>query len=350
MLDHYSQVSVVADLESDKINALPTSANAAQIARDVLNHYDEEVVGQRHFEVMSLLGVIQQQHTSFKTEFLRPNLAVDGSDPPGYSSDTDGALHSTATPAALQRYSAKLESYSQEEIIMCTFQDAEDFCVEDRFARDISFWLEDLGAPWLWIQGPSSTDFSTMACASILRAAQEAQVPALHYFCQQEVAQSATNITETELLLRLTYSIIYQIIKFCQFNPLSVISKLRGDFNRLDGTVTSVPESLKILRELLTARSTDFLIIIDGVNLIDNTSGGEIRNQAYELLEILRQCNKSSVNQLSRSKVLLGTPGQTPLLENLTEFNEQLDAMRSTKGALCLRTMLSVNDFRMDYI
>jgi hypothetical protein len=312
-----------------------------------LNLYDEEVVGQRHFEIMSLLGVIQQQNTSFKTEYLIPNLAVDGSDPPGYSSNNDEALHSTGKSAALQQYLAKLESYSQEEILVCTFQDAEDFCVEDRFARDIGFWLEDLGGPWLWIQGPSSTDFSTMVCASVLGAAHKAQVPTLHYFCQQEVTQSATNITETELLLRLTCSIIYQIIKLCQFNSSGVISKLRGDFNRLDGTVMSVPEALKILRELLTSRSTDFLIIIDGVNLIDNTSGGEIGNQAYELLEILRQCNKSSVNQLSRSKVLLGTPGQTPLLEVVTEFDEQLDAMRSTKGALCLRTLLSENDFRM---
>jgi hypothetical protein len=346
-LDYCSHLSVFADLESDKINTLPTSANAAQVTRDVLNLYDDEVVGQRHFEIMSLLGVIQQQNIRFKTEYLTPNLAVDGPDPPGYSSDNDEALHSTRTSAALQQFLTKLESYSQEEILVRAFQDAEEFCVEDRFARDISFWLQDLGGPWLWIQGPSSTDFSTMVCASILGAAYEAQVPTLHYFCQQEVTQSATNITETELLLRLTYSIIYQIIKFHQFNSSGFINKLRGDFNRLDGTVSSVTESLKILRDLLSARSTDFLIIIDGVNLIDNSSGGEIGNQAYELLEILRQCNKSSVNQLSRSKVLLGTPGQTPLLEIVTEVNEQLDAMRSTNGALCLRTMLSVDDFRM---
>jgi hypothetical protein len=198
----------------------------------------------------------------------------------------------------------------------------------------------------LWIQGPLSTEFSTLVCASILGAAHEAKVATLGYFCQQEVAQSATDMTEMELLLRLAYSVTYQLVKFSLADSSNTIKEIPGDFDRLDGTIGSLREAFIILRELLVTRSMDFLIVIDGVHLLDTLSGKEIGHQAYELLDILRQCNnKSSVNRLSSTKVLLGTRGQTPLLENLTVFNEQLDAMRSTKGALCLRTMLSAGDF-----
>ena len=336
-------ISVSLTSKSEKINTLPTSTNTAQIVQDALNLCDKDVLSQRHAEVMSLLKVIQQQQTTFGTVYSTIHPATEDPNLPGYSAD--GVSNSSAASADLQIYVSKLKDYTQEEILESILQEAEDFCVEDKFARDIRQWFDDAGSQWLWIQGPLSTEFSTLVCASILGAAHEAKVATLEYFCQQEAARSATDMTEMELLLRLTYSVIYQLVQFSLADSSNTVKEIPVGFDRLDGTIGSLQEAFIILRELLITRSMDFLIVIDGVHLLDTLSGKEIGHQAYELLDILRQCNKSSVNHLSSTKVLLGTPGQTPLLENLTVFNEQLDAMRSTKGALCLRTMLSADDF-----
>lgn len=292
---------------------------------------------------MGLLKVIQRQQTSFGTAYSTIDPAIEDLNLHGYS--IYGVSNSSATSTDLQIYLSKLKGYAQEEILESILQEAEDFCVEDKFAQSIRQWLDDAGSQWLWIQGPSSTDFSTLVCASTLGSAHEAKVATLEYFCQQEVAQSTADMAETELLLRLTYSFIYQLVKFSLTNSSNTMKKMLGGFDRLDGTIGSLREAFIILQELLTTRSEDFLIVIDGVHLLDTLTGKETGNQAYELLDILRQCNRSSVNHLSSTKVLLGTPGQTPLLENSTMFDEQLDAMRSTKGALCLRTMLSIDDF-----
>jgi hypothetical protein len=332
---------VILIANTDKINTLSTPADTVKITKDALNLYDKDVLGQRHFEIMSLLNIVHKQQTNFRMDYPALNSSVDGQEPPGYT--TEQLPRSTATLGVLQNGLGKLRSCAQEDILSSILEEAETFCVEDRFARDIQFWVQDFEAGLLWVQGPLSQDFSALACASILGAAQEADIPTLQYFCRQEVAQSPTNLDETDLLVRLTYSFIYQLLKF-SLDDLSSRDGLRlGNIHQLDGSAGSLAEALVILQGLLAARSQDFLIIIDGVHLIEDPS---IRDQAYVLFDTLRQCNKTSVNGLSMSKILLGTSGQTPLLENMIGVDEQLDATRSTKGALCLRTTLSAEDFK----
>jgi hypothetical protein len=326
---------------SDKISTLSTPADTAKITEDALNLYDKDILSQRHFEIMSLLNAMHKQQTNFRMDYPVLNSSVDGQEPPSYT--TEQVPRSPKTLEDLQHGLEKLRHYAQEDILSSILEEAENFCVEDRFARDIQFWLQDFEAQLLWVQGPLSQDYSTLACASVLGAAQEAGIPTLQFFCQQEVAQNLTNLSETELLIRLTYSIIYQLLRYSIRDLSSKGDPALGNIDHLDGSTESLPEVLAILRELLTTRSKDFLIIIDGVHLIDDPS---IRDQAYVFFDTLRQCNKTSVNGLSMSKILLGTSGQTPVLENMVGVDEQLDATRSTKGALCLRTTLSAEDFK----
>lgn len=332
-------------LTYEKVNTLPVSADTAQITKDALSLYDKDVLSQRHFEIMSLLRVIQQQQSTFRLGSSTPNLGVESLDPPRYNYDSH--LNRTISSADIQMCLEKLKPYAQqEEMLSHALQAADNFFVEDRFARDIRFWLEDMGEQWLWIQGPSTSEFSTLACASILGAAHEAKVFTLHYFCQQEVAQSTTSLTETELLLRLVYCIIYQCIEFSLDSP-SNLSHIVRRIDHLDGKVESLPEAFVILERLLAERSRELLIVLDGLHLIDDLRSPSTKSQAHDFLNLLRQCNKSSVNQLSKTKVILGTPGQTPLIQDSTQIEEQLDAMRTSEGGLCLRSMLSVDDFYM---
>ena len=184
---------------------------------------------------------------------------------PGYS--IYGVSNSLAASTDLKNYLSKLKGYAQDDILESILQEAEDLCVEDKFAQDIRQWLGDAGSQWLWIQGPSSSNLSALVCASILGAAHEAKVATLEYFCQQEAAQSATNMAETELLLRLTYSLIYQLMKFSLADSSNSINEILGGFDRLDGTIGFLREAFIIFRELLITRSEDFLIVIDGVHL-----------------------------------------------------------------------------------
>jgi len=335
---------VILTTNSDKINTLSTPADTTKIMKDALDLYDKDVLAQRHFEIMSLLRVMHQQQSSFRMDYPALNSSFDGQEPPSYN--TDHLPRSAATLEDLQHGLEKMGPYAQEDILISSIlEQAETFCVEDRFARDMQFWLQDCEARILWVQGPLSQDFSALVCAGILGAAREAKIPTLQYFCQQEVAQSLTNLNATELLVRLTYSIIYQLLEFALRDLPSKGDLAPVNINHLDGSIESLPEALVVLRELLAARSKDFLIIIDGIHLIDALS---IKNQVCVFFDTLQQCNKTPVNELSASKILLGTSGQTPLLEQLIGVDEQLDATRSTKGAICLRTTLSAEDFEMN--
>lgn len=203
----------------------------------------------------------------------------------------------------------------------------------------------------LWIEGlyesayPSST--STLA-AAIVSAGQSSKslIPIISFFCadpnnedyDSEVPENMASDDRAEaLLIDLAYSMIWQLLHLLSPSIKTPIDLSKKRLSTLDGTMDTWPQTFSLLSDLLTLSPPLLLLIIDGIEHLDDTSA------EHELRQLLRMIQDTYLDTLDQQetanppadddqnrvfKVLFTTAGSSEALNELDL--DIMDTVRAT--------------------
>ena len=205
--------------------------------------------------------------------------------------------------------------------------DRERVYTEHSVVESLQDWSHGPKSESLWIRGayediyPSST---SAIAAKVINTALELKIPLLCFFCNipeedEETMDNEEDIPSREeaTVIDLLYSLIRQAIELLprQISTKSNLTKSR--FAHLDGTLETFDEALDILADLLFLILDTFLIIIDGIEQLDDTS---VDDTVTEILEQLQETTlRDSSKPKKAVKILYTTAGPCSALEGLDD-------------------------------
>ena len=232
---------------------------------------------------------------------------------------------------------------------------------ESSIVESLQDWSRGSTSQSLWIRGiyeesyPSST---SAIAAKIVNTALDVKIPLLCFFCNipeedEELMndEDDTPSKDAAAVIDLLYSLIRQAIELLprQISTKSNLTKPR--FALLDGTLDTFDEALNILADLLLLVPSTLLIIIDGIEQLDDT---DVDENITDILELLQGTTVQDVSGSEKVvKVLYTTAGPCGALDGLDDDNLEVvktnerKALRSPGNARKGRIMLDV-DFDSD--
>ena len=153
----------------------------------------------------------------------------------------------------------------------------------------------------LWIHGPflvPRPSRYTQLSATVVMTAQKAKISTVSYFCDSNTK-----------LVDLIYSLIAQLVRFLpeDFESTSDFSATR--FDALDGGNHTIDLGITLLRDLLIFGPHMLFIVIDGLQVLDNSTN---RAQVQGLVDVLHSASSPGNRELDRIiKTLFTTDGFT---------------------------------------
>ncbi|KAL9090668.1 MAG: hypothetical protein Q9165_005156 [Trypethelium subeluteriae] len=193
---------------------------------------------------------------------------------------------------------------------------------EDKILHRLRQWMaEDEASRILWISSPFEAGItlsgSSAAALSTLAAALQAETPIISHFCQRPRRdQTRGSMTIEQVgMIGLAYSLIYQLLQFN--NEEEELDLKEEDIAALDGTDTSWDSSLRVLRVLLDCAPALMFCVIDGLNDLAWTDGGDWCGQFLGIL-VARQRKEGTV-----FNVLLTTTGQSRTLNSHVQSKDR---------------------------
>ena len=153
----------------------------------------------------------------------------------------------------------------------------------------------------LWIHGPflvPRPSRYTQLSATVVMTAQRAKIPTINYFCD-------STIGVIDLILSLTAQLVRLL-------PHDFESTLDFSATRFDTFVDGSPtinQAIRLFRDLLTVGPYMLLIVIDGLQVLDNSSN---RTQIQSLVDVLHSASKGEPDRVI--KTLFTTDGFTDAL------------------------------------
>ncbi|KAG6358092.1 hypothetical protein INS49_013976 [Diaporthe citri] len=247
---------------------------------------------------------------------------VEGSQPsnsPGNPSEKSGTQHFGTptllagnlvfTRTSLQQVSGDLQAYYPSTAPGESSQGIRDLAtrtVSGLVVVRLKEWLASPRSDFLWIIGSNSPfgNEATLAASHIFDITTSARLPCVSFSCTPTSAFPHTpgdgKTRCTILLIALLYSIIHQLLCFVP-ETFEDACELEDAIQSMDGGEKSTPNALEIIQALLRHRTPLLLIILDGLELIeDGTTVPHLRN----LISIIHSRQTDS-----RLKVLLGSQG-----------------------------------------
>ncbi|KAL3426802.1 phytanoyl- dioxygenase family protein [Phlyctema vagabunda] len=243
-------------------------------------------------------------------------------------------------------WSSRLDDFIGPPRDLIDILNSSDCFAEISISNGLNHWTTSADCEMLWIEGlyetiyPSST--STLA-AAIVSAGHEvsAQMPIISYFCSDPENPSDDNrsldLTSDDraeaLLIDLTYTIIRKLLHWLPARLKTTLDLSSEYFSLLDGTMDTWQESFKLLSGLLKLAPALCLIVIDGIEHLDNTTAEvELRqllrllqNTYLECLDFQLVEPKNEKNKIF--KVLFTTAGSSEALNGL-----DLDSMETIRA------------------
>ena len=162
--------------------------------------------------------------------------------------------------------SAHLEKYNQQESFQELTERTRDLHINFEILQRIQYWFLEPVSKTLWISGPFQASLPsrvTLISAYIFDVAHKAGVPVIaHSFDHLAEQDSET------LFLKMIYSLIFQMSKCMQNHPNVDWTSIHAQFNKLDGSKTSLPAALKLFEDLIRNGPELLFCIIDGIQTI----------------------------------------------------------------------------------
>ncbi|KAK7914152.1 hypothetical protein PG985_011855 [Apiospora marii] len=189
----------------------------------------------------------------------------------------------------------------------------------EQIIRRLSDWAK--GPPSiLWLEGPASpprdehNPLSTIA-ARVVDLADQGSVPVISYFChlpRGEKLRQGNASTREQASVALITALTRQAMELLlpHFETSFNLSEVR--LSLVNGTLDSLPETLRLLGDVLKILNMQLLCVVDGLHWLDDRSTNNI---LFELVETLRN---------SSTKLLFTTTGRSACLQQGVSRMEKL--------------------------
>ena len=213
----------------------------------------------------------------------------------------------------------RLQHIPQQEHVSTLVAQSEGLNVNIHILERIQAWNSATGSQVLWVQGPFQVPKPsryTLLSTYVLAAAQRASIPAVSYFCEADTG-----------ILEMVYSLILQTVELIPHDFPSELDFTSARFDCLDGTVETLTDAIRLLKDLLQIGPYLLFVIIDGLQAL-NTASEPALLSAF--IEALRPLGNGSDQSGSRTvKLLVTTDGMVDALTSL-RMDERLDALDFT--------------------
>ncbi|RGP61610.1 hypothetical protein FSPOR_9936 [Fusarium sporotrichioides] len=232
----------------------------------------------------------------------------------------------------------------------------------------IKQWIDTPESKTIWIQGISSTQQDSVVsrtAARIYDLSTEARLPCIVVFCQpRHDFAKEKNLSQKEAsLIAFTYGIVNQLVRLLptQFQAMGGIAQ--ESFDRLDGSMQSIPAALDLIRALLKHAPSPLIWVVEGLQLVeDRTSMPFLQTFLGVLKEektkrISKVCFTTQGNSVTlargldfrerASRVICWLVGESSDSNDAMDFVRYLDKMSREKYHIDnLRAILQANEYR----
>ncbi len=240
----------------------------------------------------------------------------------------------------MQEWSAILEDFTTNTLDILNLIELSTAVVDHEIVEVVRDWSQSSTSQALWVQGrfqethPSNA--STIA-AKVINTVRKMVIPFLAFFFHVDdgtgedlrtLVASPCESPEASMAVNCVYSLIRQLI-----NQLPRDAELPGKnwkarFENLDGSLKTFDIALKILEQLLQQAPATLLIIIDGVEQVDDS---EAQQPVSEVLLLLQEMTTETKEE-KVVKTLYTTAGPSDVLEALDE--DFLQCVEAEEGRL----------------
>ena len=185
-------------------------------------------------------------------------------------------------------------------------------------------WLSAIESRILWVYGPSNTTIPSdlsLTSAYVVSMINSVKLPLVAHRCRQEDSATGSLIT-------MVYSLILQLVWLVpeQFSTEKDFTSSR--FAKLDNSLSSLPDALLLLEDLLTIAPRLLTFVVDGILICEDDRDDEDGTGIFLnfFIEILKQSKNTRF-----LKVLLTTNGLCHRLWGSLDPDEQVDAMNEAQ-------------------
>ena len=225
-----------------------------------------------------------------------------------------------------------IRQYEQDEHIISLIDQAQGLNIHMEIFNRIQDWNSAPTSQSLWIQGsfqaPTPSQY-TLLSAYIISIAQRASVPIISYFCQHDVephtcSNDKRSCVSQSGMISMIYTLINQLSSLIPDDFRSHSDFSSTSFQSLDGTDSSIPHAISLLRNLLSVGPYMLFCVVDGLQTLENPA-----NMIFlkEFIDVIRSADRSKEGESPRTiKTLLTTDGFIEALICL-KGNERLDVL-----------------------
>lgn len=181
-----------------------------------------------------------------------------------------------------------------------------------KVASVLQEWMAKVELPQtLWVSGPAvsgtvSMTSSKASAMNVVLAAWTVHSPIISHFCERPHHGSDSVTCERSGMVGLVYSLIIQLLQFnVEDDQLNLDLK---DMSRLDGSIASFSEGLKVLYQLFACTQDLRFCVIHNLNALEWGGGAE---WCHDFLDVLF---RAQGNCRASLKILLTTSGSSRVL------------------------------------
>ena len=185
-------------------------------------------------------------------------------------------------------------------------------------------WLSAIESRILWVYGPSNTTVPSdisLTSAHVVSMINSVKLPLVAHRCRLEDSP-------TESLNTMVYSLILQLVWLVPEQFSTEKDFTSGRFAKLDKSMSSLPDALLLLEDLLTIAPRLLTCVLDGLQRCEDDKDDRHGTGMFLdfFIEILKQSKDARF-----LKVMLTTDGFSHRLWRLIDPYEQVDAMNETQ-------------------
>jgi hypothetical protein len=239
------------------------------------------------------------------------------------------SLPTTQSMEALRSACAALQNHTHDQPEPQTLLTPSGLYLENNAVSALQAWSESAVSRTLWIStGRSSVHpaISSRIAASVANAASRATIPVVwfHYWPLASDGSFEGFEQEERALISVLYTLIRQVIDLSP-NSLDLSDLSVEKLQSLDGTLETWDEGLRILSSALALGPPLLLLILDGLEHIDDTECGE--GYLEGLLSLLRRASQNSDKDGSGNalKLLFTTTRDCSALNTVMDDDEDED-------------------------
>lgn len=294
--------------------------------------------------VMGIKTVIEDLKTSLHQTTIGPEIFLKSY---GDTSTITQRGVCSYLPAMLKANAFHLEFQDQSRQVKRIAAKVHSLEADPETIFQLEEWWRSSHSDSLWIQESPYTETPSPLAIETISLAETAGLPIIGCFCERQFDPSFVELAHTELLIRLVYSLVYQLVHTFEEQFSSTLDLSKERFSRLDRDPSTIPLALELVEDLLSLKSGRLIIVIDGIQIFDDAAPS-LQHHLSHLLRILQgSCQQDHrVDELAL-KTLYTTPGQALILMDRHSIKNILELLDGRgEGGYLLGSAMVLQDMK----